>query len=104
MPPQLTNDEIEKMRALVADQDARSGGNVPKEFDINNPPRAPYVHQDFPRVVYHHKKRVHKTVQNEEELAEAVKLGFQKEGFPPVVEQPDDDEPEPAEKPTKGRK
>lgn len=50
MTPQLTEEEIERMRAIVAAHDQQGG--KPKEFDLNNPPTPPYVFKEFPRTLF----------------------------------------------------
>jgi hypothetical protein len=47
--PIFTPAEIEKMRMFVINADKQSTGGV---FDLNNPPRKPYIHQDWPRLMY----------------------------------------------------
>jgi hypothetical protein len=78
--PQLTTNEVESMRALVAQHDA-SYRSETKEFDLNNPPKQPYTHQEFPRLVYHHMRRMHRVAQNAGELAAALEAGWSKEPF-----------------------
>lgn len=56
--------------------DYSQGDNV---VDINNPPRKRYVHQEFPRMVYHHDSGHVLTVNNPKELKLAIKKGFQLE-------------------------
>jgi hypothetical protein len=47
---QLAQAEIEQMRKIVAAADKKA---PIKTLDLNNPPKAPYTHQEFPRLVYH---------------------------------------------------
>lgn len=50
MAPELTAEEIERMRQLVA---AHDGQHKPvTTVDLNNPPRVPYRFQKFPMIVY----------------------------------------------------
>jgi uncharacterized protein YecA (UPF0149 family) len=103
-PSNLTQQEIESMRALVAQHD--NEGKI-SEFDLNKPPKVPYRHQDFPRMVYNHKlsapsrvdlvkgkdgdvqerhvepKIVSKIVHDEDELEAALEAGWSKE-VPPL--------------------
>jgi hypothetical protein len=81
MPSNLSFEEIQKMRALVAEHDRTQQGGI-KEFDLNNPPKAPYTHQEFPRLVYHQAKRTHRVAHTPEDLAEALTHGWTKEPFP----------------------
>lgn len=70
--------DVERMRLIVNAHDQQS---APKEFDLNNPPVAPYRHQEFPSIVYHHEARKHKLVHNEDQLSAAYDEGFLKEPF-----------------------
>ena len=94
--PQLSRDDIERMRLLVSQHDSQNRVGI-KEFDLNNPPREQYFHQEFPRLVYHHSKRKHQLAHNEEDLAAALEAGWQKEPFPSEVAAPDLDADEQAE-------
>jgi hypothetical protein len=104
---QFSREEVERMREIVLRSD-RGSINV---FDLNNPPKVPYKHQEFPKMVYDHSKAepsrevvkktregeemVHiaaklgqKIVNNEAELAEALASGYVEE--PPVFGAPDE--------------
>jgi hypothetical protein len=74
----LTAQDIEKMRTLVAQHDS---GQKMQEFDLNNPPRAQYVHKEFPKMVYHHESRKHQVVKSAEHLELAIEAGYQTEPF-----------------------
>ncbi len=51
MPPAIfTGAEIEKMRLYVLEHDKKASAN---EFDLNKPPATNYIHQPYPKVVYH---------------------------------------------------
>lgn len=47
----LSQDQIEALRKVVMQSD--NGGKI-AEFDLNNPPKVPYRHQAFPKLVYNH--------------------------------------------------
>lgn len=103
----LTNEDAERMRALLAQHDA-SHRNESKEFDLNNPPKQPYTHQPFPTTVYHHAKRLNRKAKNAQELAEALAHGWQQKPYPAVAPKAsaaasaavdEDDEPKPAAPP-----
>ncbi len=80
MPPNaLTQEEIERMRTLVAQNDAQ--GAV-KEFDLNNPQTPPYVFQPFPTTVYHHATKRNKIVPDQEALDKAMAEGWKHEPVP----------------------
>ena len=80
MPPNaLTHEEIERMRTLVAQQDAQ--GAV-KEFDLNNPATPPYVFQPFPTTVYHHATKRNKIVADQEALDAALAEGWKHAPIP----------------------
>lgn len=83
MPPPNTTTftaaEIEKMRLFVMEHDKQKAANV---FDLNNPPRSNYVHQPFPTMVYDlddEGNRIHKKVDNAEELEAARAAGWSDE-------------------------
>jgi hypothetical protein len=46
----ISVEDIEKMRDIVLSHDKQQPGNV--IHDINKPPVVPYVHQQFPKMVY----------------------------------------------------
>jgi hypothetical protein len=88
--PQFTAAEIQKMREIVAAQEPEK----PKEFDLNNPPKEPYTHQEFPKMVYFHGESLrHLVVENEEQLQELLAGGWSESSVP--ASQPD--------KPKRGR-
>jgi hypothetical protein len=74
----LTPEEIERMRTLVAQNDAQT---AVKEFDLNNPPQVPYVYQPFPTTVYHRTKG-NKVVPDQEALDAALAEGWKHEPIP----------------------
>lgn len=78
--PQISAEDIERMRTLVAQADS-ANKNENREFDLNNPPKKQYIHQAWPCAVYHHKTQRVKPAKNEAELAEALKHGWVKESF-----------------------
>lgn len=57
----------------------------PREFDLNNPPKVDYKHQEYPRMVYHAESRGTALVHSDEELASALEQGYSKEPFPAEV-------------------
>src|SRR6516164_1439367 len=63
---QISPEEIERMRAIIAQHDQTNKGGI-KEFDLNNPPRLPYRFQEYPKVVYDHDGRQNFIVRNREE-------------------------------------
>lgn len=64
---QLTPSEIERMRAILAQHDEGNAGEKNQSFDLNKPPKKPYRHQEFPRVVYHENGK-HRAVKNADEF------------------------------------
>lgn len=90
-PGQFSSEDIERMRAFLAQHDAASGKGpgVIKEFDLNNPPKEPYRFQEFPKLVYDHDELKHKVVRNPKEEKAALAEGWQLEAYPrDQVEQP----------------
>ena len=53
--------------------DYQAGNTV---IDINNPPQKRYVHQEFPKLVYHHESGHVLTVADDKQLKLAVKKGY----------------------------
>jgi hypothetical protein len=47
----------------------------PRNIDLNNPPKVPYYHQEFPKIVYHKDGRI-LTVDSPEGQEQAEKDGF----------------------------
>ena len=87
-PGQLTHEEIERMRQIVLQHDQTNRKGI-QEFDLNKPPKEPYRHQEFPRMIYDHAKRRTKIVHNADHLADALAAGWKKEPFPAEVEEPE---------------
>jgi hypothetical protein len=87
---QLSPEEIERMRAIVAQHDQQNKGGI-KEFDLNAPPKLPYRHQEYPKVVYDHDGRRHFFVHNREEEREAIDTGLRLDPYPaePVEVEPE---------------
>jgi len=73
-PSQLTQEEIERMRQIVLQHDAAS--KPVKEFDLNNPPKEPYRHQEFPRLMY--KGTGHALAHTKEDMEAALAAGWSK--------------------------
>jgi len=74
---QFTKEEIENMRIAVAQHDKKEGI---KEFDLNNPPKKHYVHQEFPKMMY--RGGEHQIAQNRHDEQAAIKAGWStKPGF-----------------------
>lgn len=70
----LSAEEIQHMRQILAQHDAES--KPVQTFDLNNPPRQPYVFQKFPMMVYATDGEGHLVVSSEAELSAALKQGF----------------------------
>jgi hypothetical protein len=82
MIDQLSPEEIERMRQIVAQHDQTSGKNGIKEFDLNNPPRLPYRFQEYPKTVYDHEGRRSFIVRNREDEKEALESGLRLDPYP----------------------
>jgi hypothetical protein len=107
MNNQLSQEEIDRMRQLVALHDK---ANPVKSFDINKPPKEPYTHQEFPRLMYHPDCRIgsdtegrplsgknsghYVVVNSQEELEAALENGFQIDPPAPKSEEELEAEPE----------
>jgi hypothetical protein len=88
MIDQLTPEEIERMRQIVAQHDQQNQGGI-KEFDLNNPKLPPYRHQEYPKMVYDHEGRRTFSVRNREHEKEALDAGYRLDAFPPEPEEPE---------------
>jgi hypothetical protein len=56
MPEQRPSpEELQQMRLLLAKFGQQSGPI--KEFDLNKPPKEPYTHQEYPKLMYHATKK-----------------------------------------------
>jgi hypothetical protein len=87
---QFTAEEIENMRLAVARHDQHEGI---KEFDLNNPPKKQYIHQEFPKMMYRGGER--KVAQNREDEQAAMKAGWStKPGMPVAEPEPEETEEE----------
>lgn len=79
MPQQLSEEQYEQMRILLAQHESeRKPVTV---VDLNNPPREAYRHQKFPMMVYdlEHStpgKFITGLVNSERELEEAIEAGW----------------------------
>ncbi len=83
-PSTFSQDDIERMRAILRAHDAAAGGVV-KEFDLNKPAPVPYRYREFPKLVYDHTKRTHKAVHDRAQEQAALEAGFQNEPYPSEV-------------------
>jgi hypothetical protein len=90
MIDQLSPEEIERMRAIVAQHDQTNKQGI-KEFDLNNPPRLPYRFQEYPKTVYDHEGRRSFIVRNREDEREALESGLRLDPYPaePVEVEPE---------------
>jgi hypothetical protein len=87
----ISAEDIERMRALVAQHDSKQGAIV-KEFDLNNPPKVQYRHQEFPKMLYQHESGKTKAVHNAKEEDKSLKAGWRKDPPVPVQEPQAQDE------------
>jgi len=84
-PAHFSAHEIERMRTILAHHDATTAKQ--QEFDLNNPPRTNYVHQEFPKLVYAldaEGRRIHKVVSDEQEHQAALDAGWANEPKAPA--------------------
>jgi hypothetical protein len=79
---QLTDEEYEHMRELLGKHDMETGKNQPQEFDLNNPPSKPYQFKEFPKIMFHHGGRAHRTANNADEQKALEKAGWQVDPYP----------------------
>lgn len=92
---QFSQFDIDRMRSILEEHDKRNPRMV-REFDLNNPPKEPYRHQEFPKIVYHHGKRKHVAVHDAAQQAKALEAGYKIEPYlnevAPAVELESEDE------------
>lgn len=77
--PELSGAEIERMREIVQAHDRQH--KPMQEMDLNKPPQQRYVHQEYPKMLYHHDERESTTVQNADEEQAAREEGFTHEPY-----------------------
>ena len=81
MTEQFSPEDIERMRAILAQHDGQKHKGI-REFDLNNPPKEPYTHQPYPAIRYEHETRTHLVVRNRKEDEAALEAGYVKEAYP----------------------
>ena len=81
---QLSPLEIENLRAVLARADGEAARKGMVEFDLNNPPTKPYRHQEYPKSMHHHDKRVVKIANSIDEQILLEAKGYQEAPFPPA--------------------
>lgn len=75
----LSHDEAERLRAILQQHDKQS---MPRQFDLNAPPKPPYVFQEFPDTVYNHELRLSQIVYSAEERRGYLEGGWSRRPFP----------------------
>lgn len=88
MTPELTPDQAEQARHLLALFDAKNSGKGQKEFDLNNPPPAAYRHQEYPCAMYDHETGAMKAAKDAKQQAAMEAEGWTREALVPEVEKP----------------
>lgn len=94
---QLSYEEIERMRAILAQHDSGSGRKSINEFDLNKPPVAPYRFQEFPKLMYRHETGKYLTVHSKAAEEAAIEKGWKLEPFPAAAPEFEPEEDEAAE-------
>lgn len=83
-PANFSPEQMEQMRAMLAAYDASNPrGESLKQFDLNNPPKTPYVYREFPRCMYHHQKGLTQNAHSHAQVAEMEAAGWSKDAFTP---------------------
>lgn len=83
---ELTAQDIERMRAIVAQHDSQSG--KVKTFDLNNPPQERYTYQPYPKAIYNHANGESKYVYSEEQLEAHLAGGWSRNPAPDPGDDP----------------
>lgn len=78
MTSQLSPEEVERMRQIVASHDASSPSRGIKEFDLAKPPTEQYRHKEYPRAMYHHVTGATKTAHTEDQADALEAKGWSK--------------------------
>lgn len=78
----LSHDEAERLRAILQQHDKQS---MPKQFDLNAPPKQPYTFQPFPQMIYDHENRQTRIVHSSEERSTWLAQGWREDAFPREV-------------------
>jgi hypothetical protein len=81
MTPQLTHDEFERMRQILAQHDAETVQKSMKEFDLNNPPVERYVFREYPFLMYNHQTGKTQPAVNHEVRQRMLAEGWTEEPF-----------------------
>jgi hypothetical protein len=76
----MTAEQIAALQEELLNRQKKVGNQT---FDINNPPKHNYVHQSFPKMIYHHATRKHRVVQNQDELDAHLEQGWDKTPYLP---------------------
>jgi hypothetical protein len=96
----FSEEEIQNMRTLIAQHDKQGI----REFDLNNPPKKPYTHQEYPKMMYKHATGEHRVADTVEAEEAAVEAGWSTSSVPvPETQSADEEHNEPTERP-KGRR
>lgn len=69
---QFTPEEVQHMRTIIAQEDKKGI----REFDLNNPPKEQYRHQEYPKMVYNPKTGGNAIAKDAEDEAAAIAAGW----------------------------
>jgi len=82
MPAEATQEEMNRMREILAQHDAKTQAAGMKDFDLNKPPTAPYVYREFPFLMYHHRDKKTMPARTHEERERLLADGWSVDPFP----------------------
>jgi len=83
-----TIEELQYMRMMLAKYGSKQ--SKIQEFDLNKPPKEPYIYQEYPRMVYHHESHQTTIVKNKQQFDDATEQGWSKSPWGAVeAETPD---------------
>jgi len=83
MTPELTYDERIRMREHLDALDKKEA--TVGEFDLNKPPLKPYVHREYPMVLYSHATKQTQVAHNYEQRQTMLAQGWSIDPEPPKV-------------------
>lgn len=81
-PTDLSYEDRVRMRRMLDELDQKETVGATKDFDLNKPPTAKYVFQEFPFLMYHHQSKRCKAARNHVEREEMERGGWSVDPFP----------------------
>lgn len=83
MAPEMTYEERERLRQILAQHDAKDAAQANSTFDLNKPPQAKYVYREFPFVMYNHATGKAKAARDHVERERLIAEGWSSDPIAP---------------------